>query len=86
MLPSEPGSVPRTPPEGKRSDQPPLQPGSLILRLEGGSIQASRGGSILASAEELFVSIAFWWLAERTWQTVQGCTRALFNRVALPHG
>ncbi len=32
---------------------------------------------------ELFVSIAFWWLAERTWLTVQGCMRALLNRVAL---
>ncbi len=44
-------------------------------------------GQLLAAAIlvllELFVSIAFWWLAERTWQTVQGCTRALIHRVAL---
>jgi hypothetical protein len=51
MLPSEVGSVPRIPPEGKRSDRPPRHPRSLILKLGGGSIQARKGGSILASAE-----------------------------------
>ena len=57
-----------TPPEGKRSGQPPRHPGSLILKLRGGSIQASRGGSILASAEgrcQTHTFAAYWYACER---------------------
>ena len=43
-------------------------------------------GQILAAIVlvllQLSVSLAFWWLVERAWQTVQGGLQAVIQRVA----